>query len=87
VIFDINDTYGANTTQSFSAPAPATGVSISTIGGPAWRYDRDWAWGSYAEIYIPVFEGRDVHRITFRPRSASQKIVCPADGALACPVF
>ncbi len=87
VIFDINDYYGANASQSFSAPAPATGVSISTIGGPAWRYDRDWAWGAYAEIYIPVFEGRDLHRITFRPRSASQKIVCPADGALACPVF
>ena len=87
VIFDINDSYGANTTQSFSAPAPATGVSISTIGGVAWRYDRDWAWGAYAEIYIPVFEGRDIHRITFRPRNAAKKIACPADGALACPVF
>jgi hypothetical protein len=87
VIFDINDTYGANTTQSFSAPAPATGISISTIGGVSWRYDRDWTWGSYAEIYIPVFEGRDIHRITFRPQSAAKKIICPADGALACPVF
>jgi hypothetical protein len=87
VIFDINDTYGANTTQSFSAPAPAIGVSISTIGGVSWRYDRDWSWGSYAEIYIPVFEGRDIQRISFRPLSAEKKIVCPADGALACPVF
>ena len=89
VIFDINDYYGANTTQSLTAPAPATGVSISTIGGPAWHYDRDWSqpWGSYAEIYIPVFEGRDIHRITFRPRAAAQKVVCPPDGALACPVF
>jgi len=86
-IFDINDYYGANTTQSFSAPPPATGVSVSTIGGVAWRYDRDWAWGSYAEIYIPVFEGKDIHRITFRPRSESMKIACPADGSLACPVF
>jgi hypothetical protein len=85
VIFDINDTYGANTSQSFSAPPPATGVSISTIGGVSWRYDRDWAWGAYAEIYIPVFEGRDIYRINFRPRSADKKIVCPADGALACP--
>jgi hypothetical protein len=87
VIFDINDTYGANTTQSFSAPAPATGVSISTIGGVSWRYDRDWAWGAYAEIYIPVFEGRDIQRITFRPLAAEKKIVCPADGQLACPVL
>jgi hypothetical protein len=86
-IFDINDYYGPNTTQSFTAPPPATGVSISTIGGPAWRYDRDWAWGSYAEIYIPVFEGRDIHRISFRPSSASQKVTCPADLTLACPVF
>lgn len=87
VIFDINDYYGPNTSQSFTAPPPATGVSISTIGAPSWRYDRDWAWGSWAEIYIPVFEGRDIHRITFRPRAPSQKIVCPADGQLACPVF
>jgi hypothetical protein len=87
VIFDINDTYGANTTQSFSAPAPATGVSISTIGGVSWRFDRDWAWGAYAEIYIPVFEGRDIHRITFRPTGAANQVACPADGALACPAF
>lgn len=87
VIFDINDFYGPNTSQSFTAPPPATGVSISTIGGPSWRYDRDWAWGAYAEIYIPVFEGRDIHRITFRPLNASKKIACPADGQLACPVF
>ena len=86
VIFDINDYYGPNAAQSFSAPLPATGVSISTIGAGSWRYDRDWAWGSWAEIYIPVFEGRDLHRITFRPRNASQKVVCPADGQLACPV-
>jgi len=87
VIFDINDTYGPNTTQSFTAPAPATGVSVSTIGGVSWRYDRGWAWDSYAEIYIPVFEGRDLHRISFRPRNGgANKIVCPTDGALACAV-
>lgn len=87
VIFDINDYYGPNTSQSFSAPPPATGVSISTIGGPSWRYDRDWAWGSYAEIYIPVFEGRDIVKVSFRPGKAANKIACPADGQLACPVY
>ena len=87
VIFDINDFYGPNTSQSFTAPPPATGVSISTMGSPAWRFDRPWAWGSYAEIYIPVFEGRDIHRITFRPLNPSKQITCPADGQLACPVF
>ncbi len=86
VIFDINDYYGPNASQSFSAPAPATGVSISTIGGVSWRYDRDWAWGSYAEIYIPVFEGRDIHRISFRDQGEGSQVVCPADGQLACPV-
>jgi hypothetical protein len=85
VIFDINDYYGPNTSQSFSAPAPATGVSISTIGEPVWRYDRDWAWGSFAELYIPVFEGRDIHRITFRAADPSKKITCPADVQIACP--
>jgi len=85
VIFDINEYYGPNTSQSLTAPAPATGVSISTIGGIAWHYDRDWTWGSYAEIYIPVFEGRDIHRITFRPGDAANQVVCTADGALACP--
>jgi hypothetical protein len=88
VIFDINDYYGANTTQTAgSAPAPSTGETISTIGTPSWRYDRDWAWGSFAEIYIPVFEGRDIVRINFRPGAAANKIVCPPDGAIACPVF
>ena len=85
VIFDINDFYGPNTSQTFSAPAPATGVSISTIGEPVWRYDRDWAWGSYAEIYIPVFEGRDIVRIGFREADPSKQITCPADVQIACP--
>jgi len=85
VIFDINDYYGANTSQTFTAPPPAVGVSISTIGGVDWRYDRDWTWGSYAEIYIPVFEARDIHRISFRPALPSQKVVCPADTQVYCP--
>lgn len=84
-IFDINDYYGPNTSQILTAPAPAVGVSISTIGQPVWRYDRDWAWGSWAEIYIPVFEGRDIHRISFRTGPASKKITCPADVNVACP--
>ena len=84
-IFDINDAYGPNTTQSLTAPPPATGVSISTLGQVVWRYDRDWAWGSYAEIYVPVFEGRDIWRISFRPGPASKKITCPVDQSVACP--
>ena len=80
VIFDINDYYGPNTSQDVnSAPPPATGVSISTIGSVSWRYDRDWSWGSYAEVYIPVFEGRDIHRISFRPGASTNQVACPAD--------
>jgi hypothetical protein len=79
IIFDINDYYGPNTSQTFSAPPPATGVSISTIGAVSWAYDRPWAWGSYAEIYIPVFEGRDIHRISFRPNASNNKITCPTN--------
>jgi hypothetical protein len=86
-IFDINDYYGPNTTQTLgSAPAPTVGEQISTIGTPAVRYDRSWGWDSYAEVYIPVFEGRDIHRINFRPLGAAKKIVCPPDVAVACPV-
>jgi hypothetical protein len=87
VIFDINDHYGPNTTQTLSAPPPSTGEVISTIGTPSWRYDRGWAWGSYAEIYVPVFEGRDIIRINFRPGTVANKITCPADGSIACPVL
>lgn len=85
VIFDINDYYGPNTSQTFTAPPPAVGVSISTIGGVSWRYDRAWTWGSYAEIYIPVFEARDIHRISFRPGNPADKVVCPADTFVGCP--
>jgi hypothetical protein len=60
-------------------------VSISTIGGVSWRYDRDWSWGAFAEIYIPVFEGRQIQKITFR--NAGAQITCPADGSLACPTL
>ncbi len=87
-ILDINDPqfYGPMTSQTLgSAPAPSGGTSISTIGGPAWRYDRDWAWGSYAEIYIPIFEGRDIWRISFRPGANPKKISCPVDVSIACP--
>ncbi|MGI9291992.1 MAG: hypothetical protein ACR2QG_12060 [Gammaproteobacteria bacterium] len=79
VIFDINEYYGPNTSQTFTAPAPATGTSISTIGAVSWRYDRGWSWGSFAEIYIPVFEGRDIHRISFRPQASTTPITCGLD--------
>ena len=59
------------------------GISISTIGGLSWRYDRPGPLGQ-AEIYFPVFEARDIHVLSFRPQSSGQ-LGCPADITVACP--
>jgi hypothetical protein len=86
-IFDINDHYGPGTTQTIRTEDPQ-GEVISTIGGVAWRYDRPGAWG-FAEIYVPVFEARQVHVFTFRsgPFGGSQlpRVTCSDDVTLACP--
>lgn len=78
VIFDINDFYGPGTTQS----APQ-GVSVSTIGAPAVRHDGAHANG-FAEIYVPVFEARDIHVFTYRPQGPAARVSCVADDVLAC---
>jgi hypothetical protein len=82
VVFDINDYYGANTTQTLLDDPQ--GISISTIGGLTWRYDAPGP-GGRAEIYFPVFEGRDIHAITFRPSADAAALACPADVYPACP--
>jgi len=86
VIFDINDTYGPGTTQTIMGP---TGISpgevISTIGTPAVRYDSPAA-TAQAEIFIPVFEAKDIHVLTLRPGSAANRVACPPDVRVACPV-
>ena len=79
VVFDINDFYGPQTTQTPND----FGVTVSTIGGVAIRYDREHAFG-LAEIYIPVFEGRDVHVLSFRRGQRRGRIDCPVDRSLAC---
>jgi hypothetical protein len=86
-IFDINDHYGPGTTQTIRTDDPK-GEVISTIGGVAWRYDRPGGWG-FAEIYVPVFEARQIHVFTFRagPFGGSKlpRVNCPPDVTLACP--
>ncbi len=86
VIFDINDAYGPQTTQTIMGP---TGISpgevISTIGTPAVRYDSEAVTGR-AQIFIPVFEAREIHILNLRPGSAADRVVCPPDVAEACPV-
>ena len=68
VIFDINDHYAAEggvlpVTQS---QIPGTvGVTNSTIGAAAIRYDRPGFFGM-AEIYVPAFEAKDIHVFSYR---------------------
>ena len=63
-IFDINDHYGPNTTQTIARDPK--GEVISTIGGLAWRYDRPGSDGK-AELYIPVCEaGRSISSVSAR---------------------
>lgn len=81
VIFDINDFYGPTASQTpLDEPFGAT---ISTIGGIAWRYDRRGAAG-FAEIYIPVFEGQDIHVMSLRPDPWSDRVECVEDRSLSC---
>jgi len=86
VVFDINDTYGAGTTQRLMvAGEAAPGEVISTIGQPSVRYDLPGPTGQ-AQIYVPVFEAKEVHILSLRPGAASNRVVCPADERVACPV-
>lgn len=82
VAFDINDYYGPNTSQTLQDDPQ--GVSISTIGGLAWRYDRPGPDGM-AEFYLPVFEGRDIHVLGFRPAGDGRPLRCPEDTYPPCP--
>lgn len=82
VIFDINDHYGPDTTQTLLDDPQ--GISISTIGGLAWRYDEPGPLGM-AEFYVPVFEARDIHVLSFRPVDGGAPVDCPADVYPACP--
>lgn len=82
MIFDLNQTYGANTTQTPIASGPAQGRTKSTIGGVAWRYDRN----GYAEIFMPAYEAQDVHVYSFAYGGATRKVPCISETRLACPV-
>jgi hypothetical protein len=82
VAFDINDYYGPNTSQTLQKDPQ--GVSISTVGGLAWRYDRPGPDGM-AEFYLPVFEAREIQVLSFRPVQSGEKLTCPADVYPPCP--
>lgn len=93
VIFDINDYYGEGTTQTFTPQ----GLTISTIGEPAIRYEYDASkkkagflrkkknHGAAAEIYIPVFEAKEIHIFSFDKDKGEESIDCPSDVTYECP--
>lgn len=88
VIFDINDYYGEYTTQTFiEAPDERTAITVSTQGSPAIGYDRDGPFG-VAELYIPVFEGRDIHIFSYNSkRGRRDRVQCGTEDLYACPVL
>ena len=59
VIFDINQTYGPATTQT----PTDKGITVSTIGMVAVRNQKSGY--QKAEIYIPVFEAKEIRVLTF----------------------
>lgn len=79
VVFDINDHYGEGTTQT--PMVDPFGITISTIGGVGVRYNRPDVFG-WAELYIPVFEGRDIHVLSFA--FGDDLVQCPDDVTLQC---
>ncbi|MCK6546857.1 hypothetical protein L6R52_13495 [Myxococcota bacterium] len=81
VVFDINDVYGPNATQT--PLADPFGIDISTIGLVAVRYDAPHP-GAFAELYIPVFEAKQVHVLTFRPASRHARVACTPDVRVGC---
>jgi hypothetical protein len=86
VIFDINDYYGPNTTQT----PTDSGTYISTVGKPALRYDYkagkrcNKKKHGVTEIYVPVFEAQDIHVFSFAKEYGDKKVKCPADITLPC---
>lgn len=82
VVFDINDFYGPGTTQT--PQADPFGITVSTIGGVAVRYDQPGPFAA-AELYIPVFEGKEIHVLSYRPSFTAERIECPKAEALECP--
>jgi hypothetical protein len=82
LIFDLNLTYGANTTQTPIASGPAAGRTKSTIGGIAVRYNKS----GYAELYVPAYEAQSVRMFTYQFNGTTNQVPCLRPQVLACPV-
>jgi hypothetical protein len=82
VIFDINDYYGENTSQTLLDDP--FGISISTVGSPTLGYTSDGPSGR-AEIYLPVFEAREIHVLSYQPGEGRELVECSRDQYYSCP--
>jgi len=82
VIFDINDHFGEGTTQRFLKDPPA--ITISTVGSPTIAYSSDGPFG-IAEIYLPIFEAKQVHILSYKSYSDKPRIQCGTEALYACP--
>ena len=79
VIFDINDYYGPLAMQTM---VNGGGYIISTIGQPAIHYQNSdnnhklcETDDKSVEIYIPVFEVKDIHAMTFEGSAKLDRLV------------
>jgi len=87
VLFDINDAFGPNTTQTLTD----TGLTISTIGRVAVRYQKN----KNPELFMPIFEAKEIRVYRFDDLEDDQdgdededeQGTCPDDVLLPCPVF
>ena len=55
------------------------------LGLIAVRYRGYRGYGA-AELYVPVFEGRDIHVLTYAPRPWYDRVSCVADTVVSCPL-
>ena len=76
IIFDINDHYGEGTTQRVTD----AGITVSTLGSVAVSYSR-----GKANLFIPVFEGKDIFVYSFDKKRSGERVECLEDVMLACP--
>ena len=81
MIFDLNHYYGEGTTQT--PMLDPFGMTISTIGAAAVRYDRPGPLAR-AEIFVPAFEAKEIHVFTYRPTANAAPILCPVDQTVSC---
>jgi len=77
IVFDINAYYG----EPEKTQTPVNGITVSTIGSIGVGYDKRGA----AELYIPIFEGKLIHVLSFANQGHDSRVECLDDLTLMCP--